>query len=201
MSIAIAPPPLASKHGRAAADLPEPPLRYQRMSLAEYLTIPEGPPFVEWADGWAIFMSVPKRLHGRAVARLSAILLAALPNCDVVSDAGLALATSRRIPDIAVFNYQDNGDENWNKEVPLIAVEILSPSTRNQDLVDKRDEYARAGIYQYWIVDPVEQQVSILKNSNGNWQTLAVLADQNPTATVDVADRGTVHLNLHQILG
>jgi Uma2 family endonuclease len=38
--------------------------------------------------------------------------------------------------------------------VPLLVVEVLSPSTRSSDTVTKRDAYAHAGIGHYWIVDP-----------------------------------------------
>ena len=37
---------------------------------------------------------------------------------------------------------------------PLLAVEVLSPSTRRVDLLLKRDRYEEAGIASYWIVDP-----------------------------------------------
>lgn len=36
---------------------------------------------------------------------------------------------------------------------PDLVVEVLSPGTASLDLHDKRDEYARAGIPEYWIVD------------------------------------------------
>lgn len=38
--------------------------------------------------------------------------------------------------------------------VPLLVVEVLSPSTRTADRVTKMDTYARAGAPHYWIVDP-----------------------------------------------
>ena len=46
--------------------------------------------------------------------------------------------------------------------VPDLVVEILSPGTRNRDLVTKRDLYARFGVQEYWIVDPDVRSLSIL---------------------------------------
>ncbi|MBI3792435.1 MAG: Uma2 family endonuclease [Gemmatimonadetes bacterium] len=43
----------------------------------------------------------------------------------------------------------------------LLAVEVLSPSNRQHDLVTKRDAYRRAGIPVYWIVDPADQCVHV----------------------------------------
>jgi Uma2 family endonuclease len=37
--------------------------------------------------------------------------------------------------------------------VPLLAVEVRSPSTVGRDAVLKRREYARLGIASYWLLD------------------------------------------------
>jgi len=38
---------------------------------------------------------------------------------------------------------------------PALVVEILSPSTRKRDEQIKRRLYARFGVREYWVVDPV----------------------------------------------
>jgi Uma2 family endonuclease len=45
-----------------------------------------------------------------------------------------------------------------------LALEIVSPGydARQRDYEDKRTDYARAGIAEYWIVDPQENQVTVL---------------------------------------
>ena len=42
-----------------------------------------------------------------------------------------------------------------------LAVEIVSPSDPNRDLVEKRAEYAAAEIAEYWIVDPRPRRRSV----------------------------------------
>ena len=44
---------------------------------------------------------------------------------------------------------------------PVLAVEVLSPSTRRYDLVRKRRLYERAGVREYWVVDPEDESVSV----------------------------------------
>ena len=44
---------------------------------------------------------------------------------------------------------------------PDLAVEVLSPSTARRDLADKRSIYERAGVAEYWVVDPTTRSVVI----------------------------------------
>jgi len=50
-------------------------------------------------------------------------------------------------------------------------VEIVSPGkdARQRDYEDKRTDYARAGISEYWIVDPQENRVTVLVLQNGTY--------------------------------
>ncbi|EQD71976.1 protein containing DUF820 [mine drainage metagenome] len=42
-------------------------------------------------------------------------------------------------------------------------IEILSPSTKNTDTMDKRLEYEQAGVKAYWIVDPNIPSLTVLR--------------------------------------
>jgi Uma2 family endonuclease len=46
---------------------------------------------------------------------------------------------------------------------PILVVEVLSDSTRGRDLVLKREAYLRWGIPEYWIVDPEEREITIVR--------------------------------------
>lgn len=48
-----------------------------------------------------------------------------------------------------------------------LVVEVVSPDDPNRDLVDKRREYAQAGIPEYWIVNPQTESITVLKLDNG----------------------------------
>lgn len=42
---------------------------------------------------------------------------------------------------------------------PTLAIEILSPSTRSRDMVDKLNTYMLSGVKEFWIVDPKKQTI------------------------------------------
>ncbi len=44
---------------------------------------------------------------------------------------------------------------------PSLVVEILSPSSRITDRVDKAALYASSGVQEYWIVDPIAETVTV----------------------------------------
>jgi Uma2 family endonuclease len=53
---------------------------------------------------------------------------------------------------------------------PLLAVEVVSPNQEKRDYRYKRSEYAARGIAEYWIVDPIQQQVTILELVEGFYE-------------------------------
>ena len=49
-----------------------------------------------------------------------------------------------------------------------MVMEILSPSSRRHDRLVKLGLYQRAGVREYWIVNPEEKTVQVLLLENGN---------------------------------
>lgn len=52
---------------------------------------------------------------------------------------------------------------------PDLVVEITSPSTRRQDEVLKRGLYERAGVPEYWLVDPEAETVKVFRRREGGY--------------------------------
>ena len=55
---------------------------------------------------------------------------------------------------------------------PLLAVEVLSPSTALVDLNLKRAAYEAAGVPSYWIVDPAGPALSVLRLVGGAYEVV-----------------------------
>jgi Uma2 family endonuclease len=65
-----------------------------------------------------------------------------------------------------------------------LAVEIVSDEGRERDLVTKRREYARAGIAEYWIIDPLLRQVTILRLDGDHYIEAGTYAPGDTAASV-----------------
>jgi len=58
-------------------------------------------------------------------------------------------------------------------ETMILAVEILSPSTRRKDLFLKRSKYQDAGVQNYWIIEPAAPSITALDLVDGQYETVA----------------------------
>ncbi|MGI8644348.1 MAG: Uma2 family endonuclease [Thermomicrobiales bacterium] len=52
---------------------------------------------------------------------------------------------------------------------PDLVIEVLSPSTRSRDETLKADLYARSGVREYWLVDPMARTLVIRVLEDGRW--------------------------------
>ncbi|HQY92272.1 Uma2 family endonuclease [Caldilinea sp.] len=50
---------------------------------------------------------------------------------------------------------------------PDLAVEIISPSSRQYDSVEKLVNYGRFGVQEYWLVDPLQRTITLYGNVGG----------------------------------
>ena len=70
-------------------------------------------------------------------------------------------------PDISVICDKSKLDQYGCKGAPDMVVESLSPSTRRHDRLVKLGLYQRAGVREYWIVDPDNRSVQVLTLTDG----------------------------------
>ena len=90
-------------------------------------------------------------------------------------------------PDISVVCDHDKLDKHGCKGAPDLVVEILSPSTQRHDRLVKLDLYQRAGVREYWIVDPDSSTVQVFMLKNGYLHPHEVYSEKD-IAKVNVLD-------------
>jgi Uma2 family endonuclease len=167
------------------------------MSWEEYLELPEDLG-AEWVDGEVVVSPRPAARHALALIGLGSILRSQLTDLHVLGEGGLRMSHSLRGPDVMVVERMPDGP--WVTEPPVLAAEILSPSTQSEDLVRKSTEYVRAGVGQYWVVDPEARTIEVFENAGATWEPLARLDGDHPTAEVAVAGHGVVSVDLAAVL-
>jgi len=65
-------------------------------------------------------------------------------------------------PDVMVVCDPGKDHNYYVDGAPDLVIEVLSPSTAKKDLMLKPRKYAKAGVREYWIVDPEGLQVMVL---------------------------------------
>ena len=173
------------------------PQRRIPMSWEEYCRLPEKPK-AEWVDGVVVVIPPAAGRHSYTAVNLAAVLKSSLPDLKVLSQGGVALPRNRRrIPDLMVVRAVHTG--LWAEEPPVLVVEILSPSTRREDLVRKFGEYAEGGIGQYWVVDLDVREVEVFGLTGDHYESLLVLDQTHPSGEIAVGEHGVVRLDLAEL--
>ena len=87
----------------------------------------------------------------------------------VFTELTLQIGEKDAIPDICLYPKRDvnvtGKDIIRMTEMPLVVVEILSPTQTIQDALDKFDSYFQAGIRSCWLVTPFAQTVSVYQST------------------------------------
>lgn len=135
------------------------------LTRADLALLPDDGHRYELIDGALIVSPAPRLLHQRAVGALLVALRSACPyDLEViVAPFAVALADDTEVqPDLLVAARKDFTELDLPVP-PLLAIEVLSPSTRRVDLLLKPDRYQAAGITSYWIVDFEEPSILVLE--------------------------------------
>ena len=139
------------------------PIRTEKFTRRDYMQLPEGFP-AELIDGDFVKEPAPTYWHQGLVSRLVARLLAlAGPERVLVSPIDLLLDDWNVFqPDVLV---RAVGDEvtgpGAESRIPILVVEVLSPSTAQRDRETKSAAYVRAGVAEVWLVDPEHRAIEV----------------------------------------
>ncbi len=152
----------------------------RRMSYDEFLR-------TEWTEGWGyelargvvVVTHIPGPDHGFIVGRLTELFVlynVAHPGLIRYRAGGaecrlrLPGMQSDRHPDQAVYlRPRPRGPRVWERWVPDLVVEVVSKRGEDRDFVEKREEYLRIGVTEYWIIDPEARRMHVLSRRGDVW--------------------------------
>jgi Uma2 family endonuclease len=133
----------------------------------------------ELVDGELLVTPAPNTAHQRAITQLIILLAQAVPDQLEILVGPVdwyVRPTTYFEPDLVVVRRDGRADEQKLLEPPVLAVEVLSPSTRYRDVGLKRRAYEDAGLGWYWVVDPVEPHLTVHRLVDGRFAEQASVA-------------------------
>lgn len=87
------------------------------------------------------------------------------------------------VPDLAGWRRETMPqlpDAAFTTIAPDWACEVLSPSTRRFDRLEKVPLYAREGVGHLWLIEPADQMVEVLRLEEGHYAIVATIAGEVP---------------------
>jgi Uma2 family endonuclease len=90
---------------------------------------------------------------------------------------------SGRNPDMGVV-LQGAPKDRRGRRIPVLAAEVVSRSSLRRDYETKREEYLACGLLEYWIVDPLKLQVTVLTRRGDVWDEQVFRDEQVITSLV-----------------
>lgn len=149
---------------------------------SDYLALPEANRVVELSNGRLVVPDLPTDPHRYAVGELFAAMreFVRAHNLGHLRVAPLRVRLwpgKFREPDVVFLTHaheKRRGEEYWG--VPDLAVEIISPRTERSSGTERTDrhekfqEYARAGVAEYWLVDARERTIEVYVLRDGAYR-------------------------------
>lgn len=155
------------------------PAKKEQYTFADVLTWDENER-IEIINGEAFMMAPPSSVHQEIVAELTRQFGNYLEGkrCKVYpAPFGVRLferdgespedVDTMVEPDLSIVCDRNKIDKHGCKGAPDLVVEVLSPSTIRHDRFVKLALYQRAGVREYWIVEPETQTVQVYTLENG----------------------------------
>ncbi|MFD0204323.1 MULTISPECIES: Uma2 family endonuclease [Saccharothrix] len=137
----------------------------------------------ELIDGMLHVSPAPSFRHQKVVLKLAGRLDRAYPSDMHVLAAPFAFQPTKSTelqPD-ALVAYEEDFTEKLLPVAPLLAVEVLSPSTAMYDLNLKKRTYALLGVHSYWVVDPQEPKMTVFElDTEGCYELMTEVKGEDP---------------------
>ena len=146
-----------------------------KLTYEDFVLFPDDGKRHELIDGEHYVTPASNRRHQVAVTNLTALLVLAVRERRLgrVFVAPFDVVFTRYDvvePDLLFISAERSAvltDANV-QGAPDLVIEVLSPTSRRQDEVLKRDLYERGGVAEYWLVDPEAETVKVLRRLEGD---------------------------------
>jgi Uma2 family endonuclease len=175
--------------------------KQERYTYADYLTWDDSVRY-ELIDGVPYMMAAPTVEHQRVSSELHGQLWSFLKgkSCRPFTspiDVRLNFKKGDDVvvqPDLLVVCDHSKIDKNSINGAPDFIIEILSPSTASYDLITKLNRYMKAGVREYWVVDPENKAVQVFIFKDGSNVEINDYYADSESVPVSVLEGCTINL-------
>jgi len=141
-----------------------------KLTLEEFLALPEGDVNYEFVDGQAVPKVSPKAFHSALQAAFIILIRAWCKGKGrVYPEWAILLKRQGKdwapVPDLTYISYE-RLPASWRRNeacpaLPELVIEIISPDQTMKEFEDKAKDYFVAGILRVWVVDPEAMSIRV----------------------------------------
>ena len=184
------------------------PNKEKQYTYADYLTWPEDERW-EIIDGVSYMQAAPSPVHqlisgelhrqfanylqGKTCKVYPAPFCVRLTNGDEKQMEDIEKVVE---PDITIVCDNSKIDEKGCNGTPDLIIEVLSPSSIKYDRVIKFNKYEKAGVKEYWIVEPEAKIISVFVLQNNNRYGRPEIYTEDEKITVSIFSDLIIDLNV-----
>jgi Uma2 family endonuclease len=143
----------------------------QRLTVEEYLALPEDPPYLEYVDGEVIEKAMPDDIHGFIVEEIALLIgsfrrhYGGASGPEIRSMYQGSLSTSFRLPDYSYWAPGRPRKDGRHSLPPTLAVEVRSPDETMASQRAKCRWFRAHGVDVCWLIDPVSRTVEVFEGT------------------------------------
>jgi Uma2 family endonuclease len=160
-----------------------------------YATLSNDGKRYEIIDGVLYMVPAPNDFHQEIVALIISYLIPYIKHTgrgrvlgapiDVVLAPGIVVQ-----PDVLVL-LEKKGTKRKPAQTtrpPDLAIEVASPSTASYDRQKKSVAYARAGVKEYWIVDPIKREIEVFLLEGDEYYSIGIFSGEQVIPSLIIHD-------------
>lgn len=138
----------------------------------EFLVLTEGnEKRYEYIDGEVYLLASPKTIHQKVLGEMYILFYnwfkgkkcrPILAPYDITLKRGHDNINVVEPDLVVICDLEDNlNEKDYYIGIPALVVEIISEATRSKDTIKKLDLYMSTGVNEYWIVNPLNREITI----------------------------------------
>lgn len=160
------------------------PVTTLKMTLDEFLALPETNRIEHLIDGEYYMSPPPLDDHQRIVGNVYQVLLALTPPGTLrIAPTGVVLDEDLVEPDVFWARAGSTDCQLVNRKYwhgpPDLVVEVLSPGTADMDTGRKFRPYEQHGVREYWIINPRHEEIEVWPLAEGKFARLGLFTPED----------------------